>query len=88
MIFEAGKSGAKATAVQTLPRPSCALNYAKRLDCGGFSAAFGRIGWLDEIPGTFSHVFAIDRSLMCVFDGENPYEIHTSLVAGLIARRM
>lgn len=34
------------------------------------------------------HAFAIDRSLMCVFDDENPYEIHTNLVAGFIARRM
>jgi hypothetical protein len=34
------KSGAEDAAVQTLPRLMTQLNFAKRLDCGGFSTAF------------------------------------------------
>jgi hypothetical protein len=34
------KSGAKATALQTLTRQSMPPNLAKRLDCGAFTAAF------------------------------------------------
>ena len=36
------ESGAKATALQTLSRQPAALNLAKRLDCGAFTAAFDR----------------------------------------------
>jgi len=34
------KSGAEATAVQTLARRPSASNFAERLDCGAFTAAF------------------------------------------------
>ena len=34
------KSGAKATAVQTLTRLPSVFHFARRLDCGAFTAAF------------------------------------------------
>src|SRR2546425_12366152 len=39
------KSGAKATAVQTLRDCRACPDRAKRLECGAFTAAFGRREW-------------------------------------------
>jgi hypothetical protein len=46
IFWRAGKSGAEATAVQTLRECPAAANRAKRLDCGAFTAAFG---WTENV---------------------------------------
>jgi len=42
--FRACESGAEATALQTLREGRVLANYAKRLECVRFTAAFGRSG--------------------------------------------
>jgi hypothetical protein len=49
------KSGAEATALQTLRAGQVILRPAERLECGGFTIAFGQLSYLarDKTPRFF-----------------------------------
>ena len=60
MFFRPDKSGAEATAVQTLRINRASTNCAKRLDCGRFIAALNgvRAGVCHNRPDTSLNLFA------------------------------
>ena len=74
------KSGAEATAVQTLARPSEIPCGAKRLDCGGFSAAVPRSGFRGRNRGSWRAVGSLPTATL-------PSPHLGCLLAGLQPRR-